>query len=153
MGFFTVGRGSSLPYGAEWIEGNAGWWRREPSDANVFHEISRAFPDATGYRRLLPGELPTDRSYRDAWRDDGKKIHHHMPKAREIHLGRLRRQRGEVLAELDKKWMIAMGADDKHAAKAIEAKRQALRDMPVTKAPALEAAQTTEDLKTITLDE
>lgn len=156
MGLLTVGRGSVLPRGAVWIEDRPGWWRREPTDAVIFEEVSRAFtsgPAATGYRRLLPGEVPADRTYRDALRDDGKRLHHDMPKAREIHLGKLRRQRVDVLAELDKRWMAAMGAGDDHAVKAIEAKRQRLRDMPTEKAPALEAAQTTDDLKAIALED
>ena len=156
LGFITVGRGSSLPSHASWIEGREGWWRREPTDAAIFEEVSRAFatgPEVAGYRRIDKSEIPADRTYRDALTDEGGKLAHDMPKARTLHLGKLRRERVDKLADLDRQWMIAMGADDKRAAKAIEDKRQKLRDMPTLKATDLDAATDTDALKAITLDE
>jgi hypothetical protein len=153
MGFVTVGRGSVLPSDAEWIPGRPGWWRRSPTDAAIFYEVSRSTPDATGYHRINKADIPADRAYRDALAHDGVKLHHHMPKAREIHLDKLRRHRAIALEDLDKQWMRATAADDKHAAKAIEAKRQALRDMPTTKRPHIEAASTVDELANIKLDD
>lgn len=156
LGFLTVGRGSFLPSHASWIEGHAGWWRREPTDAAIFEEVSRAFatgPEVTGYRRIAESENPKDRTYRNALEDTGGRLAHHMPKARELHLGKLRRERVDKLADLDRQWMIAMGADDKHAAKEIEAKRQKLRDMPTIKSAEIEGAADVAALKTVALDE
>lgn len=92
---------------------------------------------------------PVDRSYRNAWVDDGQAIVHDMPKARAIHLTRLRKQRDAALDALDGPWMRAMGQDNKAEAARIEAERQALRDMPVTLAPAIAAAATLDELKAV----
>lgn len=156
LGFLTVGRGSSLPSHAAWIEDRPGWWRRDPSDAAIFEEISRAFatgPDVTGYRRIAESEIPKDRTYRDALADDGGKLAHHMPKARALHLEKLRRDRVDKFADLDRRWMIAVAAEDKTAARAIETKRQSLRDMPTAKGAELEGAVDVVALKAIALDE
>ena len=166
LGFLTVGRGSSLPSHAQWIDGREGWWRREPSHTAIFEEVSRAFatgPEVTGYRRIDESEIPKDRSYRDALTDDGGKLAHDMPRARALHLGKLRRQRVDKLADLDRQFTLATAAmlDDDEAkaneakarAKVIERKRQKLRDMPTAVAPALDAATDTDALKAIALDE
>jgi hypothetical protein len=107
-----------------------------------------------GWRIVDESDVPQDRLFRMAWFDEGAgKIAHDMVKVRDTHLERLRAERNDQLDALDRDWMRATGKGDKAEAEAIEAKRQALRDMPVTVAPALEAAQTVEDVKAIKLPE
>jgi hypothetical protein len=68
-----------------------------------------------------------------------------MAKARDIHRAKMRDARGPLFASLDVAYQRATenGADTS----AIVAKKQALRD--VTSDPAIEAAQTTEELKAV----
>jgi hypothetical protein len=154
MSFATFARGPTLPYGATWTE-TEGYWSREPSDANLFHEISRTFatgPQPVRYRMVRDADIPDDREYRNALRDDGTRLYHDMPKAREIHLANLRRQRTTKLEELDREWMKAVGQKDKKATYAIEAKRQVLRDLPANLGPTVAMAVNTDELKTIRFD-
>lgn len=160
LGFLTTGRGSILPSGARWLEDNpaTGWWTREPTDAEIFREALRAYPDAIGYR-LLPGRFQNGaehpelkamgREYRGAWRDDAGKLGHDMKTARELHRDKLRRGRVQALAELD---IEATRADeDGDAAKKADVvrRKKALRDAPAH--PDIEAAQTIEQLREVKL--
>jgi hypothetical protein len=107
-----------------------------------------------GWRVVDEADVPQDRSFRMAWFDEGAgKIAHDVVKVRDTHLERLRAERNDKLDALDREWMKATGQGKKADAEAIEAKRQALRDMPVTIASALEAAQTVEDVKAVKLPE
>lgn len=84
-------------------------------------------------------DLPTDRTFRNAWERDGAKpVKVNMDKAREIAKRNIRSERGPLLDELDKHFTKAQGQRDDKAAEAVEAKRQKLRDAPADKR--LEAA-------------
>ena len=155
MAFITKSRSPTLPKGAVWLED--GYWYREPNDANIFAEITKAFrpvdslgiplPQPTSYKVITTAEEPSDRAYRNAWVFDGKKIVHDMPKARAIHLDKVRRARTRRMGELDVMWSRAAARNDKQAAEAIEAERQALRDAPATLP--VDSAQTVDELKAI----
>lgn len=124
--------------------------RREPTDEAIEYEISRACHSVTSWRRISPEDLPPARTYRNAWRDTGERIEHDMPKAREIHRAILRRQRAPLLAELDVDYQRADERGDAKGKRAIGQAKQRLRD--ITADPRIEAAQTVEQLRTITLD-
>lgn len=105
--------------------------------------------------RFVPNDFvdeTTDRHFRDAWKDaPGKnKPEVHMPKAREIHIARLRKLRARALDTLDNEYMLADEAGDVQKKKEIAAKKQALRD--ITTHPAIAAAQTPEELKLAGMD-
>ena len=95
MGFVTRGRGD-LPVGAQPLFDL--WWTRQPTDANLADEFSRAFPltDRKGnplpqpvrWRLVQPSEIPADRTYRDALVDDGTKLKHDPDKVRAIKVAR-----------------------------------------------------------------
>jgi len=154
MSFLTKGRGASLPEFAEWTEVD-GWWKRDPSDLAILDELARTFPpqdlDGTprpqpiGFRRISDSELPADRTYREAWKDSGETIVHDMPRARVIHLSRVRVARAAKLDQLDRDWMRATGRGDKAGVLEAEDRRQLLRDLPASLD--VESAQTVEDLK------
>lgn len=155
MAFLVVGRGSVLPKGAAWVNDGSGWWMRDPTDEVINEEVARACTDgvhgaALGWRLMQPGEAPTERTYRDAWIDDGKAIVHDMAKAKEIHRRHLRKRRAVALAELDGKWMRATGQRKTEQADAIEAARQQWRDAPAD--PRIEAAQTWQHLASLLKD-
>lgn len=76
--------------------------------------------------------VPDDRTFRDAWSLNGRGVEVDMGKARDIHMGRIRRARDAKLSALDVLWMRASARKDDTAADAIEADRQKLRDIPQT---------------------
>lgn len=102
------------------------------------------------WRITTEAEVPTDRTYRNAWRDTGTSIVHDMVHARNLHRDMLREARTFQFTELDLEYMKADELDDKETKKRVVAERQRLRD--ITKHPAIEAAQTIEDLKAVGVD-
>jgi len=159
LSFLTLARGGSLPDGASWVDRAGGWWSRPASDALVFGEITRAFPPQTDAGQALPGpvswrqvedgEIPEDRTYRDALVDDGKALVHSMAKAREVHRQMLRHARAPALAALDVEAMRADEAGDAKRKADVVTEKQRLRD--VTRHPAIQAASSVEELKAVTL--
>jgi hypothetical protein len=106
---------------------------RLPADAIDPHFVSEA-------------EVPTDRSYRNAWEADGTtKIKHNMPMARDIHRDKMRVVRLPKLAALDIDYQRADETGDTALKTEITSQKQALRD--VTAVPEIEAAADIDDLK------
>lgn len=94
--------------------------------------------------RIVEGDpRPASRTFHNAWTFRGNSVEVDMPKARAIHMDRIREVRDEKLKGLDKDWMKAQG--QKQPSEAIEAKRQKLRDIPQTLD--LESAKTPEQLE------
>jgi len=78
---------------------------------------------------ITEADLPL-RDFRNAWRFIAGKIEVDMPKARLIHMDKIRAERNKKLTQLDKDWMKAMGQGGD--AVSIENERQILRDIPQT---------------------
>jgi len=87
--------------------------------------------------------VPTERSFRDAWKIEGDKIEHDMGKAREITKARLRDEREPLLADLDVQFMRALEAGGDTTAIATEKKW--LRDVTAL----ADTATTVDDLRLI----
>jgi hypothetical protein len=96
--------------------------------------------DAINPRWVNADEIPSDRTFRNAWKSD---LTVDMSKAREIHKARLRALREPLLRALDVQFMKALEAG--LPTEEIVAKKEALRD--VTEDPSIGAAETPEDLK------
>ena len=112
---------------------------------NVAARIKQENLDVLSWRVIEYEDIPEDRTYRDALTDDGTKLKHDMPKAREIHRNHMRYARIHVLTALDIEYQRADEQADAAAKARIAAKKQALRDLPAS--PEIEAATTTDDLK------
>lgn len=95
--------------------------------------------------------IPTNRFYRNAWsfNDTKTAVIVNMPKARTIHRDLIRAERNKHLIPLDVAYMRALERADTTAAQEIAAQKQKLRDIPAH--PAIEAAQTPEELMELTL--
>lgn len=92
----------------------------------------------------------TDRTFRNAWRDNGNnKPEVDMPKAREIHRQRLRNARNAILDQLDVEYIRADEEGNQAKKKEISDKKQILRD--ITKHPDIDNATTPEQLKVAAL--
>ena len=102
--------------------------------------------------REMPDEaIPTDRSYRGAWTDTTPEltIDIDIVKAREIHLQRIRIKRNDELSKLDVEVMKAQDIGDTEKLAQIRQRKQELRDLPTTLRPALDAANSVDELKAI----
>ncbi len=123
-----------------------GGWERLASPENINAEIVKTGLDCVSWRIIDKSDVPADRSFRNAWKPD---LTVDMPKAREIHRNTLRRARGPALAALDIEFMRALEVGDTQKIDLINTQKQKLRD--ITGNPEIEAAQTPEALKAITL--
>lgn len=103
-----------------------------------------------GHRICSKAEVPTDRSFRAAWRDSGKSIDIDMDHAKAITRDRLRKERAPLLADLDVQAIRAVETDDKAKLLEVAAEKQRLRD--ITALPGIEAAATPEELKAISAE-
>lgn len=91
-------------------------------------------------------DVPSDRSFRNAWKKSGRNIIHDMPKARDIHRNRIRAAREPLLAALDVA-LLREQEKPQPVTGPIIAQKQALRDAPAN--PAIDAAPTPADLKLV----
>ena len=103
--------------------------------------------EVVSVREIALSDCPTDRVFRNAWKDGGTKIEIDMPKAREIKRDDLRQLRAPLMVDLDVAYMRADEAGDVVEKRRIAAKKQALRDVPAD--PAIDAAATPEALKAV----
>jgi hypothetical protein len=94
---------------------------------------------------IARSDIPSDRTFRNAWKAEGQKIGHDMEKCRAIHRENLRALRAPKLAALDVEYQRADEGGDNEKKKDIAKRKQALRD--VTADPAIVAAKTPDELK------
>ena len=90
-----------------------------------------------------PATLPSDRTFRGAWRHDGTCFSVDMDHARAVHRERMRVARLPLLAARD----IAYSRADANGDATLEAKRQVLRD--ISAYPAIAAASDPDTLKAV----
>jgi hypothetical protein len=155
MNFTVQGNGNVLPEGAAWIAPE--WWIRAPEPALIEKQIlkwraldSKA-PRPAPLRWFIAkdADVPDVREYRNAQVAVGTKVEHDMALAKEIHREKLRNERTERLLLLDYDWMAATRAKDQAAIDAADAKKVEL--LNITDDPRIDAAQTIDDLKAVTL--
>jgi hypothetical protein len=117
----------------------------DPEGFTEQQALQRAHKDvpADAIEPTVVEDIPSDRTFRNAWRQRGAQVEVDMPKAREIHRERLRRIRAPRLAAEDVNFMRALERGEPTSP--IAARKQALRDAPAD--PAIEAAATPEELK------
>lgn len=100
--------------------------------------------------RVIPF-APVDRTFRNAWEDNGADVVVNMVKARNMWREKMRAARTSLLAALDAEFIRALESGlpvrDNPLALSVIAKKNALR--AVTSNPAIDAAQTPEALKLV----
>jgi len=77
-------------------------------------------------------DLPTDEEFINAWAMSGSNVVVDMPKARLLHMEKIRAVRNAELAAKDITFMRAVEAGDASAQSTIAAEKQTLRDIPAT---------------------
>ena len=96
------------------------------------------FQDYTGLPKLTVSrscaceDIPTDRTFRDAWEDTGTAVQPNMPKARVIWMDQIRKVRDQELEKLDVPFMKALETGDTVEQRRIAELKQTLRDIPQT---------------------
>ena len=100
-------------------------------------------PSGLSYEIVEDSAIPTDRSFRNAWKQNSKTIETDMTKAKEIHKDKIRTARTPKLAELDIEFQKAL--ETSSSTTDIVAKKQLLRDAPA--ASGISTAASEADLK------
>ena len=100
-------------------------------------------PSGLSYEIVEDSAIPTDRSFRNAWKQNSKTIETDMTKAKEIHKTNIRTARVPKLAELDIEFQRAL--ETSADTSTIVAKKQTLRDAP--SASGISTAASEADLK------
>ena len=111
--------------------------------AGDVNDAIKDVPSGLSYEIVEDSVIPTDRSFRNAWKQNSKTIETDMTKAKEIHKDKIRIARTPKLAELDIEFQKAL--ETSSSTTDIIAKKQALRDAPA--ASGISTAASEADLK------
>ncbi len=111
--------------------------------AGDVNDAIKDVPSGLSYEIVEDSAIPTDRSFRNAWKQNSKTIETDMTKAKEIHKDKIRIARAPKLAELDIEFQKAL--ETSSSTTDIVAKKQALRDAPA--ASGISTAASEADLK------
>lgn len=113
-------------------------------DMTIEQIAAGAVPAGKAWRIVATDEVPSDRTFRNAWKPD---LTVDMAKAREIKKNLIRAERTALFTTNDLAVQDALISQDKAALDKAVAVRDALRD--ATMDPAIDAAQTPEELKAV----
>ena len=95
-----------------------------------------AFPDdrelGANVYEVEAGQVPTSSEWCDAWAWDGTSVVVDLPRARHVHMERIRDARDAALEKLDVPFMRAVEAGDAAEQRRVAAEKQTLRDIPQT---------------------
>ena len=111
--------------------------------AGDVNDAIKDVPSGLSYEIVEDSAIPTDRSFRNAWKQNSKTIETDMTKAKEIHKDKIRIARTPKLAELDIEFQRAL--ETSADTSTIVAKKQVLRDAP--SASGISTAASEADLK------
>ena len=92
-------------------------------------------PSGLSYEIVEDSVIPTDRTFRNAWKQNNKTIETDIAKAREIHKNNIRNARTPKFAELDIEFQKAL--ETSSSTTDIVSKKQTLRDAPADSGIAL----------------
>ena len=111
--------------------------------AGDVNDAIKDVPSGLSYEIVEDSAIPTDRSFRNAWKQNSKTIETDMTKAKEIHKTNIRTARVPKLAELDIEFQRAL--ETSADTSTIVAKKQTLREAP--SASGISTAASEADLK------
>ena len=100
--------------------------------AGDVNDAIKDVPNGLSYEIVEDSAIPTDRTFRNAWKQNSKTIETDMTKAKEIHKANIRLARKDKLAELDIEFQKAL--ETSASTTDIVSKKQALRDAPADSA-------------------
>lgn len=93
------------------------------------HVLEKSVPeDAINIREVEDIDIPEDREFRNAWEVDADQIVINLIKAKDINLGRLRKERDGLLDAYDKLLARAIERGTEQEVSNLKTKKQQLRD-------------------------
>ena len=107
------------------------------------NDAIKAVPSGLSYEIVEDSAIPSDRSFRNAWKQNSKTIETDMTKAKEIHKTNIRNARTPKLLELDVEFQKAL--ETSSSTTDVVNKKKALRDAPADSGIA--SAKTEAELK------
>ena len=107
------------------------------------NDAIKAVPSGLSYEIVEDSVIPSDRSFRNAWKQNSKTIETDMTKAKEIHKTNIRNARTPKLVELDVEFQKAL--ETSSSTTDVVSKKQALRDAPADSG--IDSAKTEAELK------
>jgi len=122
-------------------------WQREASIENIEAELvksGKVLANIT-WKQIDIADIPQDRTFRNAWRQNGKGVEVDLPAARDLARDKIRLRRDKVFPALDGESLRAMETGDQTALAAVAARKTKLRAAPAD--ARLDAAKTPEELK------
>ena len=122
----------------------------ETEDQWLTRVFDKATSEGAAFKDIDISSISADRTFRDAWELNGDVVSVNMPKARAIHMNRIRTLRNEKLKDLDVDYIMAMEASDQTKMDEIAVLKRTLRDIPKTFD--LSVAKTPEELKNLMPD-
>ena len=108
-------------------------WLRDHPNANLATDLPGVSPNATQKAVIADADAPSDRTFRGAWKWDGRFSHKcgvDLDKAKHIAADRVREVRAKVFERTDAEFMIALEKNDTPAKNAAVAKKEFLRAAP-----------------------
>ena len=100
-------------------------------------KLARAVvPKGTSFKIIDQSEVPSDRTFRDAWKEEGESVGVDIVKAREVQKDRIRVARAPLMTELDYK---------QNAGEDVSVERQRLKDFTAL----VDSVSDVEELKTV----
>lgn len=105
---------------------------------------ARSIPDGVQYEVVPTEAIPSDRTFRNAWKKTGKAVEVDVPKAKLIAHDKRRKMREAEFAPYDDVIMKQIPGKDAAAA---EASRAAIRDKYAVMQTAIDAAQTPDEIR------
>lgn len=106
--------------------------------------VKAGFGDNAGWREVKVDDIPTDRTFRNAWIDQGTKIDIEIQQARLVAHGIRRKMREAEMVPLDQQIVIKI--NDPTEVASTEARRQELRDKYAVMQVSIDGAQTAGEL-------
>ena len=86
------------------VDGTIGVVIPSPNWKGTIEDLAiKDVPEGLSYQIVEDSTIPSDRTFRAAWRKGNNAVDVDMPKAREIHMNNIRMSRDERLKELDKR--------------------------------------------------
>ena len=104
------------------------------TELTVDEIAAKDVPAGKSYSIVEDAQVPTDRSFRDAWALSDGSIQVEMTKAKDLMRDKIREVRKDLLAAEDVAFMRAVETADADAQTASAARKQALRDAPLASA-------------------
>lgn len=92
--------------------------------------IAKAVPPGVSYQVINKSDVPSDKTFRNALMVKNKTLEFDMPRARQIHMDRIRVDRDKKLKELDVEFIKALETGKNTAA--LVQQKQKLRNIPQT---------------------